>query len=80
MGLDAALTRDDLRAAAAVCHKLASAAANVGAMAYGQRVKELERHALAGERAPAGTASDALHAAQGPLLDTLQSHCLRATA
>ena len=70
----------DLRAAAAVCHKLASAAANVGAMAYAQRVKELERHALAGERAPARTASDALHAAQGSLLDTLQSHCLRATA
>jgi signal transduction histidine kinase/CheY-like chemotaxis protein/HPt (histidine-containing phosphotransfer) domain-containing protein len=78
--LDAALTRDDLRAAAAVCHKLASAAANVGAMAYAQRVKELERHALAGERAPARAASDALHAAQGSLLDTLQSHCLRATA
>jgi signal transduction histidine kinase/ligand-binding sensor domain-containing protein/DNA-binding response OmpR family regulator len=78
--LDAALTRDDLPAAAAVCHKLASAAANVGALAYAQRVRELERHALAGERAPARAASDALHAARESLLDTLQSHCLRATA
>ena len=41
---------DDLPAAAAVCHKLASAAANVGALAFAHGVKELERHALAGER------------------------------
>jgi signal transduction histidine kinase/ligand-binding sensor domain-containing protein/CheY-like chemotaxis protein/HPt (histidine-containing phosphotransfer) domain-containing protein len=78
--LDGALARDDLRAAAAVCHKLASAAANVGALAYAQRVRELERHALAGERAPARAASAALQAAHGSLLDTLQGHCLRATA
>ena len=78
--LDAALARDDLPTAAAVCHKLASAAANVGALAYAQRIRELERHALAGERAAARAACDELRAAYGSLLATLQSHCLRATA
>jgi len=78
--LDAALARDDLKAAAAVCHKLASAAANVGALAYAQRIRELEQYALAGERASARAGCDALRAAYGPLLATLQSHCLRATA
>ncbi|HJR69884.1 MAG TPA: ATP-binding protein, partial [Gammaproteobacteria bacterium] len=78
--LDAALARDDLKAAAAVCHKLASAAANVGALAYAQRIRELERYALAGERASARATCDVLRAAYGPLLATLQSHCLRATA
>ncbi len=34
--LEAALERDDLPAAAAVCHKLASSAANVGALVYAQ--------------------------------------------
>jgi HPt (histidine-containing phosphotransfer) domain-containing protein len=78
--LDAALAGDDLRAAAGVCHKLASAAANVGAMAFSQRVRELERQALAGEREAACDGRDALLAAHAPLLEKLQSHCLRATA
>ena len=47
--LKSALEQDDLPAAAAVCHKLASAAANVGALAYAEKVRELERLALAGE-------------------------------
>jgi HPt (histidine-containing phosphotransfer) domain-containing protein len=78
--LKAALQNDDLRAAAAVCHKLASAAANVGALAYAKRIKELERHALAGERDPARVACDELCAAHLPLLEALQSRRIRATA
>ena len=41
--LGAALEGDDLPAAAAVCHKLASAAANVGALEFAHGVKDLER-------------------------------------
>ena len=75
-----ALEQDDLPAAAAVCHKLASAAANVGALAYAQRVRELEQLALAGERARAAELGDALSEAHLSLLDALQSQRLRATA
>ncbi|HZF28274.1 MAG TPA: ATP-binding protein, partial [Gammaproteobacteria bacterium] len=78
--LGAALECDDLPAAAAVCHKLASAAANVGALAYGQRVRELERQCLAAERVRALESSRALQAAHAPLLETLQGQRLRATA
>src|SRR5690606_6488944 len=42
--LEAALREDDLAAAAAVAHKMAAAAGNVGALAYSQQVKALERH------------------------------------
>jgi two-component system sensor histidine kinase/response regulator len=75
-----AFEQDDLKAAAAVCHKLASAAANVGALAYSLKVKELERLSLAGERASAGELCSALCVAHLPLLDALQSQRLRATA
>jgi HPt (histidine-containing phosphotransfer) domain-containing protein len=78
--LKRALEQDDLPAAAAACHKLASAAANVGALAYAQQVRELERQALAGERERAGELSDALCVAHLPLLDALQGQRLRATA
>ncbi|RPI61663.1 MAG: sensor histidine kinase [Lysobacterales bacterium] len=78
--LKAALEGDDLPAAAAVCHKLASAAANVGALAYAQRVKELERCVVAGEQAPARAVCEELCAAHVPLLEALQSRRLRATA
>lgn len=78
--LQAAIERGDLTAAAAVCHKLASAAANVGAAAYAQQVKELERHCHAGETDSARELCRVLHEAHGPLLETLQEHCLEAIA
>jgi signal transduction histidine kinase/ligand-binding sensor domain-containing protein/CheY-like chemotaxis protein len=78
--LATALERDDLTAAAAVSHKLASAAANVGALAYGKQVKELERRSLAGDRARVGELCRTLQAAHAPLLETLQGQRLRATA
>jgi CheY-like chemotaxis protein/nitrogen-specific signal transduction histidine kinase/HPt (histidine-containing phosphotransfer) domain-containing protein len=77
--LDAALASDDLPAAAAVCHKLASAAANVGALAFAERVRELERRALAGEREAARELRDALRGAHVPLVEALQGQRLRAT-
>ena len=78
--LAAALERDDLPAAATVCHKLASAATNVGALAYGQQAKKLERYCLAGERARACEACRALQAAHTSLLETLQNQRQRASA
>ena len=78
--LKVALEGDDLEAAAALCHKLASAAANVGALAFAQRVKELERHAIAGERAPARDGCEELCAAHVPLLEALQGQRQRAIA
>jgi signal transduction histidine kinase/CheY-like chemotaxis protein/HPt (histidine-containing phosphotransfer) domain-containing protein/sugar lactone lactonase YvrE len=78
--LETALGRDDLPAAAAVCHKLASAAANVGARAYAERVKDLERHALAGEQPLARAICDELFAAHVPLLEALQGQRERAIA
>jgi CheY-like chemotaxis protein/HPt (histidine-containing phosphotransfer) domain-containing protein len=78
--LQAALEDDDLPAAAAVCHKMASAAANVGALTYAERVKELERHALGGEAAPARACCDELCAAHAALLEALNGQRLKATA
>jgi two-component system sensor histidine kinase/response regulator len=78
--LKRALEQDDLPAAAAVGHKLASAAANVGALAYAQRVRELEQQALAGEGGRVAELGLALFEAHLPLLDALQSQRLRATA
>ncbi len=78
--LEAAIAKDDLATAAAVCHKMASAAANVGALAYSQQVRKLERHCLAGERVLARELGRELRAAHAPLLETLQGEHLRATA
>ncbi len=78
--LDAALARDDLAAAAAVCHKMAAAAGNVGALAYAGQLRTLERHCIAGKGALARELGRELAAAHGPLLETLQAQQLRATA
>jgi signal transduction histidine kinase/ligand-binding sensor domain-containing protein/CheY-like chemotaxis protein/HPt (histidine-containing phosphotransfer) domain-containing protein len=78
--LRAALESDDLGAAAAACHKLASAAANVGALAYAEKTREVEQQCRAGEAAQVREGSDALFAAHTSLLATLQTQGLRATA
>ena len=78
--LSGAFQRDDLTAAAAVAHRMASAAGNVGALAYAQRVKALERHCRDGEGARARELYHELQAVHAPLLDNLQAQCLRATA
>jgi two-component system sensor histidine kinase BarA len=78
--LKTALERDDLAAAAAAAHKLASAAGNVGALAYAEKVRDVERLCRAGQRAPAREGCDALCAAHLPLLEALQGLPLKATA
>jgi CheY-like chemotaxis protein len=78
--LKRALEQDDLAAAAAVGHKLAASAANVGALVYAQRARELEQQALAGQRERVAELSNALFEAHLPLLDALQGQLLRATA
>ena len=70
----------DLPAAASVCHKLASSAANVGALVYAKQVRQLEQHCVAGDLARARELNETLQAAHAPLLDALQGLCLRASA
>jgi CheY-like chemotaxis protein/nitrogen-specific signal transduction histidine kinase len=78
--LRAAVAAGDLKAAAAICHKLSSSAANVGALAYAQKVRQLERLCLAGERTQALELHDTLQAAHASLIDALLGMSLRATA
>jgi signal transduction histidine kinase/ligand-binding sensor domain-containing protein/CheY-like chemotaxis protein/HPt (histidine-containing phosphotransfer) domain-containing protein len=46
--LHGALAREDYQGAAAVCHKLASSAANVGALSFAKDVRQLEQLCAAG--------------------------------
>ncbi len=78
--LDAALAAGDYASAGAVCHKLASSSANVGALVFARHVRRLER--CCGERDAAG--AGALHAvircAHRPLLEALARLDLRVSA
>lgn len=78
--LYAALERDDLATAAAVCHKMAAAAGNVGALEYARLIRRLEQHCLAGDRERATELCGELQAAHAPLLETLHEQRLRAIA
>ena len=78
--LQAALHAGDLQTAATVCHKLAASAGNVGALAYGKQVRELEHLCASGEAGRAGEIYQALQAAHAPLIDALIGHTMRATA
>jgi CheY-like chemotaxis protein/HPt (histidine-containing phosphotransfer) domain-containing protein len=78
--LRAAFASGELKAAAAICHKLSSSAANVGALAYAKHVRQLEQLCIAGERAQALELHESLQAAHAPLLDALLGMSLRATA
>jgi HPt (histidine-containing phosphotransfer) domain-containing protein len=78
--LHAAFASDDLSAAAAICHKLAASASNVGALVYGRELRRLEKLCMAAERAPALDLHAALQAAHAPLVDAMLEITLRATA
>ena len=78
--LRAAFASADMKTAAAICHKLSSSAANVGALAYAKQVRQLEQLCLAGERAKALELHDSLQAAHAPLMDTLLGLTLRVSA
>jgi CheY-like chemotaxis protein len=75
-----ALETPDLRAGAAIAHKLASAAANVGALCYAREVRELERLCEAGEGVRARHLQEILQQAHRALLEELMCIRLRATA
>lgn len=78
--LHAALAVDDLPAAAAICHKLASSASNVGALVYGREVRHLEQLCIAGEHAKALVLHESIRVAHPPLMATLLGLTLRASA
>jgi len=78
--LQAALGVRDLKAAGAVCHKLASSAANVGALSFAKDVRHLEQLCIAGDAARAQSLYGRLCAAQPVLIEELLSLRLRATA
>jgi HPt (histidine-containing phosphotransfer) domain-containing protein len=75
-----ALQAGDVRSAAAICHKLAASAGNVGALAYAKQVRELEHLCEAGETTRTAEIFHALQAAHAPLMSALTDHTLRATA
>ena len=78
--LAATLDAADLIAAAAVCHKFASSAANVGASAFARDVRELERLCAAGEAQRARELYQRLAAAHPTLIAELSAQRLRASA
>ena len=78
--LAAALDAADLIAAAAVCHKFASSAANVGASAFARDVRELERLCADGEAQRARELYERLAAAHPTLIEALSAQRLRASA
>ena len=77
--LRTALERGRFEEAAAVSHKFASSAANVGALTFAQSVRELERLCLAGDAGHALGLYRRLRAAHAPLMGILQARRLKAS-
>lgn len=77
--LRTAMADRDLRAAAALCHKLASSAANVGALAFADDVRRLGRLCTAADEPGAARLYRALERAHPDLLETLMRLRLAAT-
>ncbi len=69
--LRAALEASSTGPAGAICHRLKSSAANVGALAFAQRVDQLERLCVAGDAARALELLEELQAAQPALIAEL---------
>ena len=69
--LQSALRGGDLGAARAICHKLKSSAANVGAMAFSEDVRRLELLCAAGDVTAAWSVFERLHAAHPSLISEL---------
>ncbi len=66
--------------AADLCHRLKSSAANVGAMAFAAALRELEQHCREGEHAQALKPTSAWPRPFQPLLATLRSRRMAASA
>jgi CheY-like chemotaxis protein/HPt (histidine-containing phosphotransfer) domain-containing protein len=78
--LGASLRDGDLAAARSVCHKLKSSAANVGAKAFSDDVRQLEHLCSAGDGNGARALFERLQAAHPALLDALMAHRLKESA
>jgi CheY-like chemotaxis protein/HPt (histidine-containing phosphotransfer) domain-containing protein len=78
--LSAALRDQDLEQAANLCHTLKSSAANVGAMAFSETVRELELLCRDADSAGAAAVHQRLAAAYEPLLAGLRARRMAATA
>jgi signal transduction histidine kinase/ligand-binding sensor domain-containing protein/CheY-like chemotaxis protein/HPt (histidine-containing phosphotransfer) domain-containing protein len=66
-----ALRAGDLAAARAICHKLKSSAANVGAMAFSEDVRRLEQLCTGGDTAAASSTYERLRSAHPALIAEL---------
>jgi signal transduction histidine kinase/ligand-binding sensor domain-containing protein/CheY-like chemotaxis protein/HPt (histidine-containing phosphotransfer) domain-containing protein len=78
--LRGSLAGGDFKAAGAVCHKLASSAANVGALAFSSDVRRLGQMCAAGDAAGARQLYEQLATAYPALLEELTRIQLRASA
>ena len=78
--LQSAVQSQDLKAAAAVCHKLASSAANVGALAFAKEARQLEQLCAAGDALCAQPLFALLRQAHPSLMEELLAVKLRASA
>jgi signal transduction histidine kinase/ligand-binding sensor domain-containing protein/CheY-like chemotaxis protein/HPt (histidine-containing phosphotransfer) domain-containing protein len=78
--LEAALADGDLPAAGALCHKLASSAANVGALAFARCVRQMERSCAERDAVKAAGLYRTIRAAHPPLLEELERLELKASA
>jgi HPt (histidine-containing phosphotransfer) domain-containing protein len=78
--LHAALVTGDLMAAGSVCHRLASSAANVGALAFAKEVRRLGTMCGEGNVAGAEELKISIEAAHPILMDVLIRVQLRESA
>jgi HPt (histidine-containing phosphotransfer) domain-containing protein len=78
--LQSALASDDFAAASALCHKLGSSAANVGALAFAQYIRQLEKACDERDRTRAGRLYDTVRAAHPALIEELTRLQLRESA
>ncbi|MGD0501277.1 MAG: two-component regulator propeller domain-containing protein [Steroidobacteraceae bacterium] len=78
--LDAVLAAGDYPSAGAICHKLASSAANVGALVFARYVRQLEKTCNERDAAKAGALYCTIRDAHRPLLEELTRLELRASA
>jgi HPt (histidine-containing phosphotransfer) domain-containing protein len=78
--LEAALAGGDHPAAGALCHKLASSAANVGALAFARCVRQLEKSCAERDAVKAAGLYRAIRAAHPELLGELGRIGLKASA
>jgi len=78
--LRGALAAGDLKTAGSVCHKLASSAANVGALAFAKEVRRLGEMCSEGNVAGAEELKGGLEAAHPMLMDVLMRVQLRESA